>query len=142
MSRETAAIYIPVSPGELLDRLAIAMVRCDNLRERPERQTAKRRLETLESMRASHLSDNAKTTNLFQALLACNQRLWQLEDRVRQLRDLPEWRGEFIEAACEIFSVNDRRSELKQQIDGEYRVSGENKVFRATSLTEGDSHGR
>lgn len=141
MSMEIAAIHIPVSPGELLDRLAIAMVRCAQLHEGPEHQMAKARLETLESIRACHLDDNAKTTSLFKALLATNQRLWQLEDKVRQMRESSEHQPEFITSALEIFSVNDRRSELKRQIDREFGVSGEKKVFRASPSTEVNSHG-
>jgi hypothetical protein len=141
MSRETAEISIPVSPGELLDRLAIAMVRCAQILEGPERQAAIIRRQTLESIQKSSLDDHPRTTSLFQILLGLNQRLWELEDRIRELRDSAEHRSEFVHLAYEIFSVNDRRSELKRQIDQEYGATGETKVFRTSKLTEDGSHG-
>lgn len=130
MAGESAEIRIPVSPGELLDRLTIATVRCAQLGDGPAAQAAKARLDALESIRASCLNENARTAGLFQTLLGINQRLWELENGIRRLQDSPERRYEFFRLAHEVFSVNDRRSELKRQIDAEYGAAGEVKVFQ------------
>ena len=48
-----------------------------------------------------------------------NQKLWKIEDRLREKEKLQEFDEEFIELARSVYITNDERARIKRQINEE-----------------------
>lgn len=120
---------VPVSAGELLDKLSI-------LRIKAARLTNPAKLEHVHKERA-HLENLAGTLDwtdelkdTFNALVRANARLWDLEDSVRRHIGAGIRGDDYIDTARQITTGNDERAKLKQTIN---RLTG-------SELEEAKSH--
>lgn len=95
-------ILIPVSAGELLDRIAILKIKNKCIDVAKE-------LRNLEAIADEHLR-TWRTSTEFKTLQDVNREIWGLEDEVRS--DLGE---DFIPSARAIAKLNDRRAAIKRE---------------------------
>ena len=103
---------MPVSVGEMADRWTIANVRVLKCRDDAGRRAA---LAALHELRMPDLDPAARA--VCAALANVNERLWELQDRVRQLLGLGDTGPEFTEVARSIPVLGDTRAHLKRRID-------------------------
>lgn len=114
-------LLIPVSPGELLDRISILEIRLSRLTD-PDK-VSKVHAEVMRlrdvwyesGIGLSHLGNDI--ARLWFELGECNSVGWNLEDRVRHLESKGETGPSYIEACQAIHRNNDRRSGLKRAIN-------------------------
>lgn len=95
-------ILIPVSAGELLDRIAILEIKNGHV-------DVTRELRNLEAIADGHLQQWRRCEEL-KALRDMNLEIWELEDEIRS--DLGE---DFIPSARDIAKLNDQRAAIKRQ---------------------------
>lgn len=57
------------------------------------------------------------STDLFQELREVNQKLWKIENKLRKKEKNQQFDEEFIELARSVYINNDKRSEIKKQIN-------------------------
>lgn len=113
----TLRISVEISPGELLDRLAILELKSERLRDPKMRQRiARDRLELVRLAERS-LPASQALSDLVSELSAINAELWDLESEVRRLLGSGETGPEFACAASRIFRLNEDRSKTKAAID-------------------------
>lgn len=110
-----SSLLIPVSLGELLDRVSI-------LELKQQRVTDSRRLRNITrefALLTGILEKNgfALSDPAMQPLRLVNSQLWDLENRIRLLDRKNNHGREFIQAAREIHRLNDIRHELKRSIN-------------------------
>lgn len=101
---------IPVSIGELLDKITILQIKAektDNIFVHKELQDLTAIAETLEVYDEEYLIDLKKI----------NQKLWDIEDRLREMEDLWKFDDEFIDLARQVYVNNDKRAALKKKIN-------------------------
>lgn len=106
-----AAVWVPSSPGDLVDRYTILNLKVERADSEAKRRAA------LDCLREITLPEyDANVAVLVDCLAGINRRLWDLEDAVRRLLDAP---GDpaFLEAARAIPIMNDARAHTKQRID-------------------------
>jgi hypothetical protein len=104
---------IPVSWGELLDKIAILRIKTHRLRAPEARASAARELELL--LRAAPSSPG--TAELEAALLAVNTRLWRIEDLIREKDAAKDFGPGFVALARAVYHENDERGRIKQAIN-------------------------
>ncbi len=109
-------ILVPVSPGELLDKITI-------LRIKAARMTGAAlgnvRIE-LEALSATWRDSGCADRSLAEderALQAVNEKLWDIEDRIRALESARRFDREFIELARAVYLSNDERAAIKKRIN-------------------------
>ena len=56
----------------------------------------------------------------YDELLHINQLLWRIEDNIRVKEKNKEFDNEFIELARLVYITNDKRADIKRQINGKY----------------------
>jgi hypothetical protein len=108
---------IPVSWGELLDKITILEIKTHRLRAKRARANAARELELLRQA-AVGLSGVAE---LLAALLAVNSRLWRIEDRIREHEAAGNFGPDFVALARAIYRENDERGRIKQAVNRKLR---------------------
>jgi hypothetical protein len=109
-------ILVPVTPGELLDRITILRIRSERVTSARQRTLARAALVRANRAWSGARIDGASVADLAQELSSINQRLWQTEDRVREYKRRQEFGAGFVAAAQEIMRLNDRRAALKRKV--------------------------
>jgi predicted nucleic acid-binding Zn-ribbon protein len=103
-------ITIPVSVGELIDRITILEIKAflsDN-------EYIHKELEELNQIKSTI------TQYLLEyeiQLKKINETLWKIEDKIRQKEKDREFDNEFIELARTVYINNDKRAEIKRKIN-------------------------
>jgi hypothetical protein len=103
-------IQIPVSIGELIDKITILEIKSmftDNVYVFKE-------LEELNKFKST-LTQNILEYEV--QLKRVNEKLWEIEDRLREKEKLQEFDKEFIELARSVYKSNDERAKIKKKIN-------------------------
>jgi hypothetical protein len=107
-------IRIPVSIGELVDKITILEIKLEQLQGKAL-QNVERELDLLQEVLAA--TGLVIEPELGRELAAINRSLWQIEDDIRELERLGSFGAEFIDLARSVYRSNDRRAQLKRQIN-------------------------
>jgi len=112
-------VQVPVSVGELLDKLTILAIKLERIEDPAKRGNIAREQAALESVvQAEGLRDLEGVTALEQELRTVNEQLWDIEDRIRDHERQQRFDEGFIALARAVYVTNDRRAELKRRING------------------------
>jgi len=109
-------ILVPISPGELLDKITILRIKAARLSDAGRLQHVRVELELLErtwrdSGCAARLAPKEE-----QSLQAVNEKLWETEDRIREKEAAQSFDADFIELARAVYHANDERAAIKRRI--------------------------
>lgn len=110
-------ILIPVSPGELVDRLTILEIKSQRLTDEGQRANVAYELGLLSAAAKTAIPDSEEMRTLHEELKAVNEALWQIEDDIRDCERRGEFGADFIALARSVYRTNDRRAGLKRRID-------------------------
>lgn len=106
---------IPVSWGELIDKITILEIKAERLSSESARANVRRELERLSAVAAS--AEHPKLIALKSALKRVNETLWRIEDDIRDKEAKQCFDAEFIELARAVYRNNDERGRLKAEIN-------------------------
>jgi hypothetical protein len=109
-------ISVPVSVGELIDKLSILQVKKKKISNPEKLSYVNKEFELLYNTSAEFLN-NMEIENLYHELVTTNSVLWDIEDRLRVLEQNGKFEGEFIDLARKVYFTNDKRFELKNEIN-------------------------
>jgi hypothetical protein len=110
-------ISVPVSPGELLDKITILRIKSNRMSDAQKLANVRIELKVLEETWSASPyaeSDIAADVN---ALLQVNERLWVIEDDIRDKERAQEFDTEFIRLARAVYVENDERAAIKRRIN-------------------------
>ncbi|WP_222934199.1 DUF6165 family protein [Cyanobium sp. NS01] len=107
-------IQIPVSVGELIDKLSILELKLNHL-EGAAFEHVRQEHQLLEAVLAD--APLVVPTDLQQQLQAVNTQLWEAEDGIRAKERSQDFGASFVELARSIYRLNDRRSAIKRAIN-------------------------
>jgi predicted nuclease with TOPRIM domain len=105
---------IEVSNGEIIDKLTIIQIKLERIKDKSKLSNLMKEYEELKSAGASVL--NMKDA-LYKALYDVNCELWDIEDHIRNLERNKNFGEAFINTARSVYFKNDRRSEIKREIN-------------------------
>ena len=104
---------IPVSWGELLDKVAILEIKTYRLRTAEARANASSELASL----LRFVADLPNVAELQAAILAVNARLWRIEDLIREKEAAGDFGPGFVALARAVYLENDERGRIKRAIN-------------------------
>ena len=116
MTKETD-LQIPVSPGELLDKLTILQIKRERFTDPVKRGFVVYELQALNSVWTNSQLSNQTIEDVVVQLKQVNEQLWDIEDELRQLEADKEFSERFIYQARQVYITNDRRAALKLEIN-------------------------
>jgi hypothetical protein len=124
-------INIPVSVGELFDKITILRIKAARLSDAGQVANVRRELEALEAV-AAGAPGSPELDALVARLQAINDALWDVEDGKRAHEREGRFDADFIALARRVYKENDQRAAVKREIN---QLTG-------STLVEEKSHGR
>ena len=113
----TRPISVPISPGELLDKISILEIKSDRIGDAIKRANVQRELDLLTGLWHAEAAENADITSLRSELKSLNEALWDIEDAIRECERRGEFGDRFVELARSVYRTNDRRAATKRAIN-------------------------
>ncbi len=108
-------IEIPVSIGEIFDKITILQIKQDEIKDPTKLKNVVKELALL-SKKVESINVNPE---LLQKLKQINQQLWNIEDEIRICEKNKEFGKKFVSLARLVYITNDKRADLKKQINQE-----------------------
>ena len=109
-------IKIPVSAGELVDKISILKIKKKNVIDQNKKENINRELDMLTDI-YNEINNANKLDNFLKKLLEVNQKLWEIEDQIRVLERKKQFDKDFILLARSVYIENDKRFEIKNEIN-------------------------
>jgi hypothetical protein len=110
-------ILVPISPGELLDKITILRIKQVRIPDAAKLANVKLELALLEQTWRD-CGGAARDVALDErALQNVNERLWDIEDRIRDKEAKQSFDRDFIELARAVYLANDERAAIKKRIN-------------------------
>jgi hypothetical protein len=110
-------ILVPVSPGELIDKMTILRIKADRMTDPAKLAHVRTELAVLESTWRNCAYAGRDVRAEEAALRAVNEKLWDIEDRIRRKEHDRQFDAEFIELARSVYINNDQRSAIKKRLN-------------------------
>ena len=110
-------ISVPVSFGELLDKIAILQIKTERMSDAAKLANVQRELTALEATWAAHPASQQDISALRAALKAVNERLWVIEDDIRDKERAQTFDDGFVQLARSVYFENDERADIKKRIN-------------------------
>jgi Family of unknown function (DUF6165) len=108
--------YVPMSWGELIDKITILQIKIARLPTQAGRDNAAKELELLSAIAAPVLG-KADILAMAEQLKELNERLWEIEDQIREHERRGDFDAAFVELARCVYKRNDERGAVKRKIN-------------------------
>jgi uncharacterized small protein (DUF1192 family) len=108
-------ILVPISVGELMDKITILEIKTERLKNPNQRKNVTHELAALRAVRLGDI-DRTILDKLSAELKRVNAKLWDVEDAIRECDARGDFGQSFIELARAVYRLNDERSRLKKAI--------------------------
>ena len=106
-----------ISWGELLDRITILEIKVQRSNSQAATEKVRHELAILSSAADEILSEQPYLIALKEQLKSVNEVLWDIEDKIRAKEAAKSFDQHFIELARSVYINNDKRGDLKGQIN-------------------------
>lgn len=110
-------IKVPISPGELLDKITILRIKSQRMSDPVKVSNVRLELRALEDTWSASAYAKIDIEADLRALLAVNERLWVIEDDIRDKERAQAFDAEFIRLARAVYFENDERAAIKRRIN-------------------------
>ncbi len=110
-------IIVPVSFGELLDKIAILQIKSERMTDPAKLANVRNELSALERTWMAHPAAGGDIIELRAQLKAVNERLWVIEDDIRIKEKAQQFDDDFVQLARSVYFENDDRARIKKAIN-------------------------
>ncbi len=110
-------IKVPISPGELLDKITILRIKSERIKDDAKVRNVLVELHSLEAVWKESAYAKIDIAADVDALLRVNERLWVIEDDIRDKERAQAFDAEFIRLARAVYFENDERAAIKRRIN-------------------------
>lgn len=106
-----------ISIGEFFDKLTILEIKEERIQQADKLANIKKELEALNALLDTLPFSRADVQNEVAELKSINEKLWVIEDDIREKEAAKAFDQDFIELARSVYFTNDRRSDVKRAIN-------------------------
>jgi hypothetical protein len=110
-------ILVPISAGELLDKITILRIKVARIQEGAKLANVRLELSLLEKTWTESGYPAQAMAAEERALQEVNERLWDIEDLIRDKEAKQTFDRDFIELARAVYIANDERAAIKKRIN-------------------------
>jgi hypothetical protein len=110
-------ILIPISPGELLDKITILQIKAERIADPVKVANVKTELDMLSKVWSQTVVVDAEISALTTELKSVNEALWEIEDNIRDEERGKRFGERFIELARAVYVTNDERANAKKKVN-------------------------
>ena len=108
-------VSAPISVGELIDKITILKIKSQRVLDKFKLKNIEQELQLLEELRDSQVLVDLELQE--QQLYRVNSELWDIENYKRACEQTQCFDSQFIQAARNVYLKNDRRAEIKREIN-------------------------
>jgi hypothetical protein len=109
---------IEVSNGEILDKITILVIKSKMITDPVKLKNINNELDELKSfLDVVGYESNFTVNSLIRELQSVNEKLWVIEDKLRDKEKLKEFDDEFIQLARGVYFTNDERARIKKNLN-------------------------
>ena len=110
-------IQVPVSPGELLDKITILEIKSERMADEDKLTNVRRELSLLNSTWNERVHADDTILRIHAEMKRINEALWEIEDDIRDKEKAREFDDRFIELARSVYVTNDKRAAAKKELN-------------------------
>ncbi len=110
-------IQVPVSPGEVLDKITILEIKSERISDEAKLANVKRELELLQASWQQSVDEDDTVRRIHDELKTINETLWEIEDDIRDKERAREFDQVFIDLARSVYVTNDQRANAKKELN-------------------------
>lgn len=109
---------IEVSNGEILDKITILVIKSKMITDPVKLKNINNELDELISfLDVVGYESNVTVNSLVKELESVNEKLWVIEDKLRDKEKLKQFDEEFIQLARSVYFTNDERAKIKKNLN-------------------------
>jgi hypothetical protein len=109
-------ITIPISVGELIDKLSILYIKKTKISNPEKLEFINEEFELLYNISSYYLNEE-NISILYSKLVEINSKLWEIEDEIRNNENNKTFDSHFIHLARQVYQTNDERFLIKNMIN-------------------------
>jgi hypothetical protein len=110
-------IQVPVSYGELIDKITILEIKSRRIADAAKLVNVRNELDLLNATWSNDAAARTDIADERARLLAVNEALWDIENRIRLKEKAQAFDDEFVELARSVYFRNDERAAVKREIN-------------------------
>ncbi len=110
-------IQVPISPGELLDKITILQIKAERIQDSTKVANVKVELDSLSNVWKQSVTSDTAIEALTNELKTINEKLWEIEDDIRDEERNKQFGERFIELARSVYVTNDDRANAKKKVN-------------------------
>lgn len=110
-------VQVPVSWGEMLDKITILEIKKERMTDKGKLANVCRELDELCKTRDALITMPPEVAGLVAELKQINEKLWEIEDDIRDCERSKDFGAKFIELARGVYYTNDDRMRVKREIN-------------------------
>ncbi len=110
-------MLIPAALGDVVDRVTICLIKTERIEDPVRLAHSKRELEQLQTAWADEGLPPMTALPTYAKLADVNQRLWDVEDALRDCERNQDFGSRFVELARSVYKLNDQRAAHKRAIN-------------------------
>ncbi|MEM7563624.1 MAG: DUF6165 family protein [Pseudomonadota bacterium] len=110
-------ILIPMSPGELLDKITILQIKSERISDASKVANVNTELDMLSKVWQDSVENDDTIKALTHELKTINEALWEIEDDIRDEERNKRFGDRFIELARAVYVTNDQRADAKKKVN-------------------------
>jgi hypothetical protein len=111
------SVETPIAIGELIDKITILEIKVERFTDAAKAKNAMAELTALRTRRDQAIPASPELDVLTARLKAVNQRIWDMEDNIRDCERRADFGPDFVAVARSIYRTNDERAAVKREIN-------------------------
>ena len=111
------SINIEISIGEFWDKITILQIKADRIKDKNKLINITKELNQLVDHWKKSSHNEIEIDAELKKLRHINEQLWDIEDNIRDKELAQEFDDVFVELARSVYFINDKRAEVKKEIN-------------------------
>lgn len=111
------SVNVEISIGEFFDKITILEIKQERIKDTAKLENINKELDSLNRLLQQLPFSRADVSDEVAELKAINEKLWEIEDDIREKESHKSFDQGFVELARAVYFTNDRRSEVKRDIN-------------------------
>ena len=111
------SVNVEISIGEFFDKITILEIKRERIKDAAKLENVNKELDALNSLLQQLPFSREDVAEEVAELKSINEKLWEIEDDIREKESEKSFDDGFIELARAVYFTNDRRSEVKRDIN-------------------------
>jgi len=111
------SINIEISIGEFWDKITILQIKADRIKDEDKLVNITKELNQLVDHWEKSSHNEIEINEELKKLRRFNEQLWEIEDDIRDKEQAQEFDNVFVELARSVYFTNDKRAEVKKEIN-------------------------